>query len=168
LLREDASFYVIGSPKSNAVTRSLLEEMQRGRAPSWIFQPAPGEEATGDYEVILTGELDKAIFVSNDRRYLPHDPPVDDCGLIVRGPNPRFPQRLAMILAGPHARGTGAACLAATNSSLIRQITEKLPNGMSDLADHDRTLWALVHVVPDRDLHISSDGVSITAAGVYA
>ncbi len=167
LLEEDANFYLIGSPKVNGITRTFLKELQHERPPNWHFPAAPGEEEAGDYEVLLCGLLSEGPFRSQRRGAYRQDP-FDDFGLIVRGPNPRFPARLVTIFAGPHSGGTGAACLAATNSKLIREITDKLPGGVADLANHVQTIWALVHVTPDpKDLHISPEGVDVVDAGVY-
>ena len=88
-----------------------------------------------------------------------------DHGLIIRGPHPRFPGRLVTIMAGPHSLGTGAACLAATNSALIAQIQAKLPEDVR-LGDKQRTIYALVEGRADEtDGHLYSDGVTILEAG---
>jgi hypothetical protein len=170
LLLEDASFYLIGSPKVNKPTEVFLAEMQRPGGPDWRLDPAPGEQPIGDYEVQLSGMPNgpNGRPFTSPVRPSPSDKLTEDFGLIIRGPNPRFPARLVTILAGPHSYGTGAACIAATNSSLIRQIAAKLRNGMLALADHSQTIWVLVSARPDpKDSHIDPDGVSIVASGTY-
>jgi len=90
-----------------------------------------------------------------------------DHGIIVRGPHPDYPERLVMVLAGAHSLGTGAACLAATRSPLIRQIKAALPQGV-DIADKHRTLWVLVQAMNnEQDAHLDVEDVKILEAGVY-
>ncbi|HME23350.1 MAG TPA: hypothetical protein VKI44_18820 [Acetobacteraceae bacterium] len=166
LLRENANLYFIGSPKVNRPSRGFLAGLQRGRSPAWSLDKEPGETDKGDYPVRLSGQLEGLRIEPKLAEVLARDASLADYGLIVRGPNPGWPARLVTILAGPHSRGTGAACLAATNSSLISRIAEKLPDGA--LANHALTLWVLVHATLDKDDgHLSPSGVTIAAAGVY-
>ena len=166
LLEWDANLYLIGAPKSNRFTKIFLEAMQREEAPNWQFRPCLGDEGRDDYEVELSGLLDGVTFktprlqsmAQGDRRF--------DYGLIVRGPHPRHHDRLITILAGPHSLGTGAACLAATKSQVIRKIAQQLAASI-DLGSRDRTFWVLVKGVADEDLHIRPDGVEVFACGVY-
>jgi hypothetical protein len=52
---------------------------------------------------------------------------------------------------------------------LLRQIADKLPNGIDDLADHYQALWVLVHVgIDPKDQHISPEIIKIVSAGLYA
>jgi hypothetical protein len=70
------------------------------------------------------------------------------------------------MLAGAHSLGTGAACLAATRSALIRKLREKLPAGA--LEDKQKTFWALVKgEVNKDDFLLDENGVTIEEAGVY-
>ena len=166
LLEWDANLYLIGAPKSNRFAKIFLEAMQREEAPNWQFRPCLGDEGRDDYEVELSGLLDGVTFktprlqsmAQGDRRF--------DYGLIVRGPHPRHHDRLITILAGPHSLGTGAACLAATKSQVIRKIAQQLAASI-DLGSRDRTFWVLVKGVADEDLHIRPDGVEVFACGVY-
>lgn len=163
----DANFYLIGSPKVNRATDLFLETIQSRYATKWSLQPTPGETQEGDYEVQLSGTIDTVPFRSpSHRSKLTKDTPYEDFGLVVRGPNPRHPKRMVTILAGPHSLGTAAACLAATNSRLIREIARKL-TGAADLAAQDRTIWVLVKGISSPDLHIGPDEVTILHAGVY-
>ncbi len=59
---------------------------------------------------------------------------IKDYGIIIRGPHhPSSPNnKMVMILAGSRSIGTGAACLAATSSTLIEKIQQKLPTQLSD------------------------------------
>lgn len=90
-----------------------------------------------------------------------------DHGIIIRGPHPNNSNRIVLIMAGAHSLGTGAACLAATRSSLIREIQSTLPK-KEDLADKSKTIWVLVQgKASEKDNLLDVDGVSILRAGTY-
>ncbi len=164
-IRWDANFYLVGSPKSNLQTERFLSEMQRGRAPNWRFGRCPGEDDLADFEVQLSGELGPQGFSSECTKGTP-DRGSRDCGLVVRGPHPEHSRRMVTILAGPHSLGAGAACIAATNTQLIREIGKRLA-GTADLAARDVTIWVLVKGVAAADRHLYPEGVEIVDAGVY-
>lgn len=70
-------------------------------------------------------------------------------------------------MAGAHSLETGAVCLAATKSSLIREIQAALPN-REDLADKRKIIWALVKgKANNKDYLLDENGVSILRAGTY-
>jgi len=140
--------------------------MQKGPGPNWRFEKAQGEDDLADAEWLLCGDLDSGPFKTPVGRYgTGNRRGVSDYGLILRGPHPVHPNRMVTVLAGPHSLGTGAACLAATKSLLVRQIGEHLA-GKVDLADRERTIWSLVRGVAADDLHIDPSGVTIENAGV--
>ena len=89
-----------------------------------------------------------------------------DYGLVIRSPYPIFPDRLVAIMAGAHSMGSGAACLAATRSLLIRAIREKLPSDRN-FEDKRNTFWALVHGEAAEDGLLDETGVRIEEAGWY-
>jgi len=90
-----------------------------------------------------------------------------DYGIIVRGPHPNCRGRMVLIMAGAHSLGTGAACLAATRSMLIRQIKDALPDTV-DFADKSRTIWVLVKgISSERDRLLDESGVSVLEAGSW-
>ena len=90
-----------------------------------------------------------------------------DHGIIVRGPHPYCRGRMVLIMAGAHSLGTGAACLAATRSVLIRQVKEALPDGV-DFADRSRTIWVLVRGERSvRDRLLDEAGVKVIEAGCW-
>jgi hypothetical protein len=163
----DASFFLIASPKSNPLTERFLAELQRGRAPNWRFGRCPGETQRQDFEVQMLGDLGTGPFQSECVGDRSRGEPRWDWGLLVRGPHPNYPQRLVTIMAGPHSLGTGAACLVATKTELIRQIRDRLA-GQVDLAAQDRTIWVLLKGTAAEDLHLYAEGVEIVEAGVYA
>lgn len=172
IVERSASLYLIGSRKVNWVTGHMLELLQRGREPLWSIDPLPGEDGEDNWEA--------ALYRTNggDVQILPHKKrdtggsegvvPIEDYGIIVRGPHPSFPDRLITIMAGPHSLGTGAACIAATRSALIRRISELLP-GSEGIVDKRGTFWVLVKgVASDEDELLDVDGVTVEEAGRYA
>ncbi|MGQ9493983.1 MAG: hypothetical protein ACUVR2_09490 [Anaerolineae bacterium] len=171
LLSRPLNLYLIGSPKSNPPVRQMLQRLQKGCAPNWILGAIPGEKEEGDYRTALYRTRGGKIEMVKGRaehlgmeKALVH---VMDHGIIVRGPHPDYPGRLAMVLARPHSLGTGAACLAATRSPLIQQIKSALPAGV-DIADKRRTLWVLVRgEISQRDALLDLEGVSVLEAEVY-
>lgn len=137
--------YVIGSFKANHFEEDFLQGIQEGRAPTWRFLRR-GEDKEEDFEVILTGHVDGKQWTwrtDNDPSFS-EDP--SDYGLVVRSPHPFQEGKMAMILAGPHSRGTGAACMAATDSSLIGQIADMFAelSPPHTLDDKSKAIWILV------------------------
>jgi len=171
LLTRPLNLYLIGSPKSNPPVREMLQRLQAGREPNWTLGAIPDEQEKGDYRTALyRTKAGRAEMVEGRTEYVGAEQAlihVLDYGIIVRGPHPDHPGRLAMILAGPHSLGTGAACLAATRSPLIQQIKAALPDGV-DIADKERTLWVLVRgEISRRDSLLDMEGVTVLEAGAY-
>lgn len=152
----DANFYLIGSPKVNKFTRLFLPALQTGDD-CWRLDSVLTDEDPLDPPCQLTGRLPNGEMFSR----MAYEGP-DDYGLIVRGPHPKFPSRLVMILAGPRSLGTGSACLAATKTELIRNVRDAF-NDDSVFTDRQRTLWVLVKGVAGPDRHVQS--VHVVAAG---
>jgi len=155
----DANLFLIGSPKVNKFTRWFLAALQADSGPGWRLDTVDGSEDTTDPPCELSGRLPGGETFS---RVATEGP--EDYGLIVRGPHPRFPARMVLILAGPQSLGTGSACLAATRSELIRKIRETIGNDRL-FADRRRALWVLVKGVAGQDRHIQPQGVQIISAG---
>jgi hypothetical protein len=91
-----------------------------------------------------------------------------DYGLVIRSPhpNPWLQDRLVLIVAGPRNLGTGAACLAATRTALIRKIGEKL--APHSIADKRVPFWAAVKgTIKDKLTLLDVDGVELEDAGVF-
>jgi hypothetical protein len=171
LERNDVNLYLIGSPKVNPVVRELFPKIQKNKRPNWILGSRPGEPEEGDHIVRLyeneksEDNWIKGEFIEDKLKHsFIH---TLDHGIIIRGPHPKNPNRIVLIMAGPHSLGTGAACLAATRSSLIREIQSALPK-KEDLADKSKTIWVLVEgKASEKDYLLDEDGVSILRAGVY-
>ncbi|MEA3402590.1 MAG: hypothetical protein U9R79_15230 [Armatimonadota bacterium] len=168
LVTTPGSLYLIGSGKVNQFTPGVLESLITSRGPQWRLGAAPGEEEVGDYPMMLyrgdepvpaeVTEVEEGTIFSKDS------------GLVVRGPHPCFPNdRLALVLAGAHSLGTGAACIAATSSSHIRQIAGRLDAECNvSIADKDLTFWALATGTADpHDNLLPPENVTIEEVGVY-
>jgi hypothetical protein len=128
-----------------------------------------GFRQSGNYPVALYRRVNgkKIEIKGKTRRLRGVGIHCEDYGVIIRSPHPRFPDRLVIICAGAHSLGTGAACLAATRSSLIRQIKEALPAGV-DISDKERAIWILVRgVLSGTEGVLSENDVKIVEAGVY-
>ena len=152
----------------NPPAAEMLERLQRGAEPAWRFGPRPGEKKAGDWVVRLYRTVNgeeagvKGVFEPRE----PGGAKIhkEDYGIIVRGRHPRYPDRLVLILAGPHSLGTGAACLAATRSTQIQEIKAK---GV-DIADRSRAFWVLVKgTISQQDGLLDMKDVEIVEAGVY-
>jgi hypothetical protein len=164
-----ANLYLIGSYKANDLSREVLEKLQLGSPLSFRFGPYPGEEHIKDHRVVMYRRTNGTEeMLEGDRKILEiegWEVHTVDYGIIVRGPHPRFPGRIAMVMAGAHSLGTGAACVAATNSRLISLIQEKLPKDVR-LSDKQRTIYAYVKGKVDvNDNHLYANGVEILEAG---
>ena len=85
---------------------------------------------------------------------------MEDYGLVLRGPVPGHPGRIMMVLAGAHALGTGAACLAATRPDKIREIRAMLPKNAME--DKGQLIWALVKgTAAAGDYHLDGESVEV-------
>jgi hypothetical protein len=164
-----ANLYLIGSPKANELSGKMQELSLSRYSVGFRLGRYPGEEQVEDYRVALyrvSGHSEtlvrgKTKAVGPDRSVV-H---VVDHGLVLRTPHPCFPDRIMMLMAGPHSLGTGAACLAATNSRLIAAIQETLPKGVR-LGDKKRAIYALVQGrITESDNHLDAENVRIIEAG---
>lgn len=116
--------------------------------------------------MILTGMIEAVPFRSSCLHQVAVPArELEDHGLFIRGPHPKFPSRVVTILAGPHSLGTAAASLAATRSVLIREIARRLES-MTGLIPRERTIWAVVRGRADDEGHITPDHVDIVGTGM--
>lgn len=163
----DANLYLIGSPKVNRFTHHFMKRMQV-KTSGWTFDRCPGDEPIADYEMRLSGTLSTGYFETSCGEHAKRatsDSSVD-YGLILRGPHPRYPGRMVLILAGPHSMGTAAAGLAATKPQLLKIISDKLSKRGAELRDQSQTLWVLVEGSGDHSGHIDVSGVKVIDVGV--
>ncbi|MBN1542909.1 hypothetical protein JW992_12250 [candidate division KSB1 bacterium] len=170
----DVNLYLIGSRKVNPVTKYMMEKIQRGQKVRWAFDPWPdGSSEEGDWSVALYRyENGKKDLIMGELVQCGPDSKKNliwksDYGLIIRSPNPlHSDDRLVLILAGAHSLGSGAACLAATRSSLIRKIQIALPSRI--LEDKHQAFWVLVKgTASKKDSLLDEQDVRIEDAGVY-
>ena len=163
IAQRDANLFLIGSPKVNKFTAQFLQELQNGKSPNWHFEECPDKEKYSDYEMRLVGDhfRTKCLGIYN----ISKPESFEDYGLIVRGRHPTNKNRDVLILAGPHSIGTGSACLAATKTHLIKNISKAL-SGKAELTDRNKTIWVLVKGISDDTGHLDVSGVTIVEAGV--
>ncbi len=164
-----ANLYLIGSPKVNTLAKDMQDVFRSTYSLEFRLGPYPGEEGIEDCRMALyRGPAGKETLLKNRVKRQAVDGSMVqtlDHGIILRAPHPNFPDRIMMLMAGPHSLGTGAACLAATSSRLIAQIQEKLPKGVR-LGDKTRAIYALVQGrVSESDGHLDAEGVKVLEAG---
>ncbi|MDR3692949.1 MAG: hypothetical protein P4L46_26450 [Fimbriimonas sp.] len=168
--KTDANLYVLGSSKVNRLSGRMLRIMQKDRPIRYRLGPCVGGGLSGDYPVGLyrqEGNHFTLLECESDDVFLDgRKVKSRDHGIIVRGPHPLHPNRTVMVIAGPRSLGTGAACMAATNSSLILQIQKILQAKNISLSDKSRTIF--VHVRGTLNIigrHLTPDRVEILDAG---
>ncbi len=160
------NLYVIGSPMANLVAREVMDMIQDGSKMSWRFEPSQGHEKEANHPVSLYRVEDGAQteMISERATREVGEVHVMDYGIILRGPHPKHPDRMLMVMAGAHSLGTGAACIAATRSQYVREIKDR---GI-DISNRGLPFWVLVRGVESKvDGHLDVEGVSIEAAGTF-
>ncbi len=160
------NLYVIGSPRANLVAREVMDMIQDGSKMSWRFEASPGPEKEGNHPVSLYRVEDgvQTEMISERATREVGEVHVMDYGIILRGPHPKHPDRMLMVMAGAHSLGTGAACIAATRSQYVREIKDR---GI-DISNRGLPFWVLVRGVESKvDGHLDVEGVSIEAAGTF-
>jgi hypothetical protein len=142
VLQEPMNVYSIASPKANRWTGAILREYSKRWAPRLAFRadPLSGDVRNVDLSIFCDDEvLRPAGWTINEKgdRY------ARDFGLIVRGPNPFNPDRMAVVIAGRSSLGTEAACLAFTDPKAVGIVQKRLlPLGVS-LENHNVPFWAV-------------------------
>ncbi len=184
------NLYFIGSKKGNPPSGFMLERIQDrygGGGRRWYLGLIPRDPQTGQYLLDASREdLEKddypsilyeiegsacrewkgEVLETTERQGVIHK---TDYGLIVRSPHPDLPAdagRLVVILAGARTLGTGAACLAATRSALIREIREKLPK-THQFEDKTHAFWALIKGTAGSDGMLDEACVEVVKADWY-
>lgn len=172
LLERPYNVYLIGSDKSNPHTAEVLKWIQGRGAVSWHFDPLSGYTRQDEdwpcvlYKQTHTGRKavrgkQKRVGKSRQKIW------VEDYGIIIRAPHPKYANRMAVILAGGHSLGTGAACLAVTRSELLQKVKNVLPE--DTIEDKKSSFWVLVKgvVTLDGDKLLDPEGVTVEEAGVF-
>lgn len=166
LSKRDTNLFLIGSPKVNFLVEDVMNTIQVESPLRWIFAPAAGETGKSDYFLSLYRVEGSNHLEIKGRNELGKDGEihVEDYGIIIRAPHPKHAGRLIMVMAGAHSLGTGAACLAATRSSLIREIKSKGIN----IADRQQAFWVLVRgVSSEHDGLLDVAGARVVEAGTF-
>ncbi|MCA9055465.1 MAG: hypothetical protein KDA75_16605 [Planctomycetaceae bacterium] len=186
-LDEPVNLYLIGSKKVNPLSGIVLEMIQPTEAPTWYFgslaQAKQSQkfvfnderhelEAEEDYNCRLYRRVGhRYIAMPNEMLTFADKTPYHkrDYGLVVRVPHPMHPDRLVLIMAGPHSLGSAAAGMAATNAAIIHQLRELLKKTCKvDLADKSVPIWALVEgTASDVDGGLEPSGVKIVDVGIF-
>lgn len=165
------NLYVIGSKKVNPLCGLLLDEIQNGKTPRWFLGAKHPEDEKGDYEVYLhrygIGEVKTFERSFDPRDDLNRYAFQQDFGIVVRSPHPRFPDRLVLLMAGPRALGTAAACVAATNPEHIREIRRLLSERGVNMDNKRTPFWVLVSGKTDGSGMVDWSSVQIIEAGPY-
>ena len=168
-LEMQSNFYLIGSKKVNAASGRMLELLQRERGPNWYIGADDPNAELADYpESLFWLDLGERRKLEPVRQKIGDQLIcVKDRGIIVRGPHPKYPDRVALVLAGPTTLGTGAACLAATRSVLLSKIQEKLGT-TTRIGEKAKTIWVLVEgELASGDCSLDVGNVKILKAGTY-
>ncbi len=178
LLEHDYNLYLIGSEKTNQHTASVLERIQKNGSVRWHFDPIPPftrEDTDWPCSLFCSKRAEKKRSVQVEpvigkkQTMGPKQEEIwiEDYGIIIRAPHPNHANRIVLILAGAHSLGTGAACLAATRSELLRKVRNALPPGT--LEDKSAAFWVLVKgaASAEKDMLLDPEGVTVESAGVY-
>ena len=169
LLNRPSSLYLIGAPDVNPATGEMLTRIQRGKEPRWSLEHV-GED-TASVSLCRTGAGTTVVFNSEKVEHGGRLVDSQDYGILIRAPHPDHRRdRIVLIMAGSKSLGTGAACLAATRSPLVRQIKDaldKLPEPV-DLADKQQAFWVLVRgQASTGDWLLDAEGVSVVEVGNF-
>jgi len=158
---QKANIYCIASPKSNHWTNVLLEEFCKDKKPVFSFRPDINSDDLRDVHINLHVGKDRYLppnWDETEHRYK------RDFGLVIRGPHPRYPSCMILILAGRGSIGTEAACRAVTEPNFIKKIKDLLVLDNIDINDYSQSFWSVVslntfnpqNVGDSRDVDLSS------------
>jgi hypothetical protein len=137
------NMYSIASPKANAWTGRLLEELGKRWAPRLEFRA--NETSRNLRNISVSIYSDNALLQPDGWDFVPGpDRYRKDFGLIVRAPNPHHADSMVTIMAGRSSLGTEAACIGFTDPAKVDEIRQHLPR--IDLEDHRQPFWALVRM----------------------
>ena len=183
----DVNLYLIGSKKVNLFAGEFLEALQGPNDPQWYLGRLPeSEDAEGEYvfderrhDLEKNGDYRCELYQRNDDAYIAQPSKIkklsngmpyhrQDRGILVRAPHPNHPERIVLIMAGAHSLGSGAACIAATNSQKINDIQTRLrAHHRVNLADKSCAFWALVEGNSnDIDGGLDESGVRVVHVGM--
>lgn len=135
-----ANIYCIASPKANHWTNILMKEFCSDKKPVFSFHADIYSDNLRDVHINL--HMDGSRYIppgwdEKEHRYK------RDFGLIVRGPHPKYPGCMIMILAGRGSIGTEAACRAVTEPKFIKEIKDRLELEKIELNDYENSFWSI-------------------------
>jgi hypothetical protein len=142
VLKRRMHLYVIGSPKANRWTGTLMQDFFAERQTKWVFRPDPESAYIWNPRVIVqvNGKpYTPTGWVEMDRTH-------KDFGIVLRGPNPYDHSTMFTVLAGRSALGTEASSLAVTDPNCVRALIRELSFKGIDLENHRQALLAVVSV----------------------
>lgn len=160
------NLFCIGSSKVNRWTGIMLNEICQARSPRLAFRPDPESDNLRDVHVDLHVNGRKWLpdaWEGSKHRY------ERDFGLIVRGPHPKDPGALVMVLAGRGAVGTEAACRAVTEDPPLAKIRDLLQrfHGI-DLDDHRQAFWVVVEMEREGEIgETRLDSMKVCQVGAF-
>jgi hypothetical protein len=166
LKNDDVNLFLIGSARVNKLVEPVLKDIQSGSPLVWEFRRPDWAKPPRNPRVLYKIEHGTAVPINAVRN--DQDIVIEDRGLLIRAPHPVHPNRFVMIMAGAHSLGTGAACLAATRSSLIRKIKEYSSDVATVMCERGAAFWVLLKAkAAAADLLLDIKDVEIDGAGVF-
>jgi hypothetical protein len=172
LLQRNANVYLIGSTKVNPRVTDALKVLQTSDSIRWGFEPVINSPKSREWFRLsrtLNGKTSLFEGDSEEGAAGAHGLYKTDYGLILRAPQNPTSNRLIMVFAGAHSLGTGAACLAATRSPLIRKLKAKFKEELDfEIADKRRGCWVLVKGKnSEHDGMLNYQDVEVVECGLY-
>lgn len=137
------NIFCIASPKANKWTGLLMRALHQYWKPHFEFLPDLNSRNLKNVKISLfeNGNLKYPEGWDHARK---GDRYKQDYGIIIRGPNPFFPNKMITILSGRSSLGTEAACKAFTNPKILERIKDKLEFDGVDIEDHRKAFRVLV------------------------
>lgn len=155
---DPANLYLLGSPKSNIWTKTMLDEVGKYCKPAWQFVVDPD---SGDLrDPLLALEKDGNVYEPSITRA--EHRTRSDFGLILRASHPRYNDNIVFILAGRTGLGTAASCIAATTPEHVAELIDRYPK----IETRSSPFWAIASARRQKgSLNVDRDSIRIEDAG---
>lgn len=155
---DPVNLYLLGSPKSNRWTKTILDEVAKNWKPRWEF--VVDRDGSDLRDPWLAIEKDGNVYVPSTPKE--EHRTVSDFGLILRAPHPRDSNKIVFVLAGRTGLGTAAACITATTPEHISKLIEKCP----EIETKSRPFWAISSAKRHKgSFNLHKDSIRIEDAG---